>query len=51
MKLLRRRDVMDRLGVTERQLRTLIETGLIKPIRRRHSRAWYRLVDIQRLAT
>ena len=50
MKLLRRRDVMARLGVTERQLRTLIESALIKPIRKRGSRAWYRSSDLEKLA-
>ena len=50
MKLLRRRDVMARLGVTERQFRTLVESALIKPIRKRGSRAWYRSTDLEKLA-
>lgn len=31
-KILRRRDVMDLLGISEREYRTYIEIGLLKPI-------------------
>ena len=47
MKLLRRRDVINRLGISERQLRTLIETGIIKPIKKRGTRAWFRSADLE----
>jgi DNA-binding transcriptional MerR regulator len=47
MKLLRRRDVINRLGISERQLRTLIETGIIKPLKKRGTRAWFRSADLE----
>jgi len=50
MKLLRRRDVCDRLGITRHQLDKLVSTGLIKPIQKRGSRAWYRSTDLEKLA-
>jgi predicted site-specific integrase-resolvase len=49
MKLLRRRDVLDTLGITERQLRTMIDAGMIKPIRKRGTRAWFRSTDLEKL--
>ena len=49
MKLLRRRDVCDKLGITRNQLDKMIATGLIKPIRKRGCRAWYRAKDIEAL--
>lgn len=47
MKLLRRRDVMDLLGVSETQFKKLVAAGLVKPIRKRGCRAWYRAKDIE----
>jgi predicted site-specific integrase-resolvase len=49
MKLLRRRDVLDTLGITSKQLSKLIDSGLIKPIRKRGCRAWYRSDDLGKL--
>ncbi|MBU6183543.1 MAG: type IV toxin-antitoxin system AbiEi family antitoxin domain-containing protein [Verrucomicrobia bacterium] len=49
MELLRARDVMDRLGITYRQLNKLVASGLIKPIRKRGCRLWYRARDIATL--
>jgi predicted DNA-binding transcriptional regulator AlpA len=47
MKLLRRRDVINRLGITRHQLDKMISTGLIKPIRKRGCRAWFRSADLE----
>lgn len=49
MKLLRRRDVMDRLGITSKQLTKLVSAGLLKPIRKRNCRAWFRTSDLDKL--
>ncbi len=40
---------MNRLGISEQQLRTLIETGIIKPIKKRGARAWFRSTDLEAL--
>lgn len=45
--LLRRRDVLDRLGITTKQLDKLISTGLIKPVRKRGCRSWFRARDLE----
>jgi predicted site-specific integrase-resolvase len=50
MKLLRRRDVMERLGVTHKQVSKLIESGLLRPIRKRGCRFWFRAAEIEKLA-
>jgi predicted site-specific integrase-resolvase len=50
MKLLRRRDVMARLGVTHKQVTKLIEVGLLRPILKRGCRAWFRAAEIEKLA-
>lgn len=47
-KILRRRDVMDLLGISEREYRTYIETGLLQPIpsqSKRHSFSFVQLVQ------
>ena len=49
MKLLRRRDVLSFLGVTEWQLRQLIDSGLVKPMRKRGCRAWFRVSELQKI--
>ena len=49
MKLLRRRDVIDALGITSKQLTKLIESGLIRPIRKRGCRAWFRFADLGKI--
>ncbi len=50
MKLLRARDVMNRLGITFKQLEKLVATGLLKPIRATNrARAWYRAADLESL--
>ncbi len=49
MKLLRRRDVINRLGISNKQLDKLISTGLVKPIRKRGCRAWFRSTDLEAL--
>jgi hypothetical protein len=50
MKLLRRRDVMARLGVTAKQITKLINSGILRPICKRGCRAWYRAADLEKLA-
>ncbi len=50
MKLLRRRDVMARLGVTAKQITKLIDSGILRPICKRGCRAWYRAADLEKLA-
>ena len=50
MKLLRRRDVMARLGVSAKQVTKLIESGILRPLRKRGCRAWYRAADLEKLA-
>ena len=50
MKLLRRRDVMARLGVSAKQITKLIDSGILRPIRRQGARAWYRAADHEKLA-
>ena len=49
MKLLRRRDVCDKLGITDRQLEKLVAAGIVKPIVKRGCRAWYRAKDLEAL--
>lgn len=49
MKLLRRRDVCDRLGITSKQLTKLVSAGLLKPIRKRNCRSWFRSADLDKL--
>lgn len=49
MELLRARDVMDRLGITYPQLRKLVSCGIIKPIKKRGCRPWYRSRDLVNL--
>lgn len=49
MELLRARDVMDRLGITYPQLRKLVSCGIIKPIKKRGCRSWYRSRDLVNL--
>ena len=49
MKLLRRRDVMNRLGITSKQLTKLVSAGLLKPIRKRNCRSWFRSDDLEKL--
>lgn len=49
MKLLRRRDVCNKLGITDRQLEKLVASGLVKPIVKRGCRAWYRAKDLEAL--
>lgn len=47
-KILRRRDVMDLLGISEREYRTYIEIGLLQPIpspSKRHSFSFVQLVQ------
>jgi predicted site-specific integrase-resolvase len=50
MKLLRRRDVMARLGVSAKQITKLIDSGILRPICKRGCRAWYRAADLEKLA-
>lgn len=47
MELLRARDVMDRLGITYSQLRKLVSCGIIKPIKKRGCRPWFRARDLE----
>ena len=47
-KILRRRDVMDLLGISEREYRTYIEIGLLQPIAsnsKRHSFSFVQIVQ------
>jgi DNA-binding transcriptional MerR regulator len=47
-KILRRRDVMDLLGISEREYRTYIEIGLLVPITsggKRHSFSFVQIVQ------
>ena len=45
-KILRRRDVMDLLGISEREYRTYIEIGLLKPIASKGKRHTFSFVQI-----
>ena len=49
MQLLRRRHVMNKLGISEQQLRTLIANGLLKPIKKRGARSWFRAADLLKI--
>lgn len=45
-KILRRRDVMDLLGITEREYRTYLEIGLLQPILSKGKRHTFSFVQI-----
>ena len=49
MKLLRRRDVMERLGVSTKQLTKLVEAGLVRALRKSGARAWYLIPDLDKI--
>lgn len=50
-RLMRRREAMDRLGVSWWGFRQLIESGALPPVRVvPHARAYYRTDDVERLA-
>lgn len=49
MKLLRRRDAMERLGVSTKQLTKLVEAGLVRALRKRGARAWYLIPDFDKI--
>jgi predicted site-specific integrase-resolvase len=49
-KMLRRREVCDVLGVSVAKVRQLVDCGLLRPIRAPRCRAWFREVDVRRLA-
>lgn len=49
-KLLRKRDVLEVLGMTDRQLRTVVECGLLRPLRQPGRKFWFRAADVRRLA-
>ncbi len=45
-RILRRRDVLDLLGISEREYRTYIEIGLLKPIPSKGKRHTFSFVQI-----
>ncbi len=49
-KLLRQRDVMEALGVSRRKLMTIVESGMLDPIRIAGRKWMYRAADVRRLA-